>query len=351
MIERKKNYIMDALGALEDSFIAEAAEYVKAKPTWRYWREVGATAACVAAIAVTVGTMNYLPIGRSAETTGAASQENTSTYDEIKKEATMEGAKVESTTTMESVATAENTQEIVGAAENNGSTFDKALVYSQGIEYEIVTDKQWTLDSTSQKKAENTVNRTECWEYTEESGTITAEPDITESIQSQSCSMWLSAEEIFAQGNDIFMGIVTNMQVYHTTGKIDKYFTVATVEVKDSIRGEMEVGEECRIYLPLAEVNDMVSTNSLVGDLMELEVGSTAIFMPITATVDTGLGKQEVGEWLCYADFADYYFTEGMRYLFLATEDGVSYEEDVYEIPGEDITLVQVAEYIRGMLE
>ena len=325
MIKRKKDYIMDALGGLEDAFIAEAAEYVKAKPAWRYWREVGAAAACVAAVVVTVGTMNYLPIGRSAETTSAASQNNTSFYEEIKTEATMEGATVESV--------------------------NKEVVHSQGIEWELVADEQWKYDDTSQKEAENAANKTECWENTEQPGIVTAQPSVTERVQSQSCLAWLSAEEIFAQGKDIFMGIVTDKQVYHVTGKIDQYFTVITVEVKDSIRGGMAVGEACRIYLPLAEVNGMVSTNSLVGDLMELEVGSSAIFMPTTATKDTGLGKQDIGEWLCYADFADYYFSEGMRYLFLAAEDGVSYEEDVYEIPGEEITLVQVAEYIRGMLE
>ena len=128
-----------------------------------------------------------------------------------------------------------------------------------------------------------------------------------------------------AQGNDIFMGTVTDMQVYRVTGKVNEYFTVATVEVKDSIRGEMENGEVCRIYLPLAEINGMVVTDSLVENLMKLEIGSNAIFMPKTATADTGLGKQNAGEWLCYADFADYYFSEGMRYLFLETESKPSF--------------------------
>lgn len=368
MTEQKKDYIMDALSELEDGFIAEAAEYVKSRATWKYWRELGAAAACVVAVAMTVTTLRYLPIGMTAESTAKAEMSNQ--YTGNSNEAAMEGA------TAESAVTQECADEEVKAAEANGSTasnegnnviekenasvavdkienLDHELVYSQGIEWEIIEEQPFTQDGIGQTEE----SKTECWEITEQPGTVTEEPEtgtmhqgIMESIQTSSCVSWLSAEEIFAKGNDIFMGIVTDMQIYHVSGKMDKYFTVATVEVKDSIRGERAVGDSCRIYLPLAEVNGMVSTNSLVGDLMKLEIGSSAIFMPMTATADTGLGKQDVGEWLCYADFADYYFSEGMRYLFLATEDGVSYEEDVYEIPGEEITLVEVAEYIRKML-
>lgn len=341
MTEQKKEYIMDALSELEDRFVAEAAEYVKQKAGWKYWRELGAAAACVAAVLVTVTTLEYLPIGRMTES--ATTAENTSQLTENKQEMAMDGvvaeSAVEESFCMESVV---NT-----ATEET----EKQKKYSQGIEWEVIEDAQLVSDGNGQTDNLKELIGSSGAENQEIKEVITAQPGITESVQNQSYSVWLSAEEIFAQGKDIFMGIVTEKQVYHVTGKMDKYFTVITVEVKDSIRGAMEVGEECRIYLPLAEVNGMTSTNSLVGDLVELEIGSSAIFMPMKATKDTGLGKQDVGEWLCYADFADYYFSEGIRYLFLATEDGVSYEKDVYEIPGEEITLVQVAEYIRGMLE
>ena len=90
--------------------------------------------------------------------------------------------------------------------------------------------------------------------------------------------------------------------------------------------------------------------NSLSGDLLKLEVGSRAIFMPLTATAESGVeGKENV--WLSYADFSDYFYEEGMRYLFLETETGVSYAEEVYEISGEStVTLEDVAEYIRNMI-
>lgn len=356
MTEQKKDYIMDALGELEDSFIAEAAEYVKSKTTWQYWREVGAAAACVAAIVVTVGTMRYLPIGRSTETTAGARTENTSSIngrndeampESVKEVVTAESAVAEgavaSTATTESVTNTTGVEELAGEKEiNNGCQ----VICSQGIEWEIVEDEQ-NVSYQEQVKMEG-------WEVTDqqgESGGVQVDgQDQSKNTITSSCLTWLSAEEILAQGNDIFMGTVTELEVYHTTGKINKYFTVVTVEVTDSIRGTMQDGQECRIYLPLAEVNGTISTNSLMGDLEKLKVGSTAIFMPKTATSDTGLGKQDEGEWLCYADFADYYFSEGKRYLFLETEDGISYEEDVYEIPGENITLEDAAEYIRDML-
>ena len=355
MTEQKKEYIMDALSELEDKYVAEAAEYIRQKAGWKYWRELGAAAACVAAVLVTLTTLEYLLIGRMTES--AATAENTSQLSGNKQEMAMDSVSAESA--MEESFCMEI---VVNTATEEA---EKQNEYSQGIEWELIEDAQGASDGSGQtdtskelvgairtENQEMKENKTECWEYTEQPGNVSeiSQSGITESVQNQSCLAWLSAEEILAQGNDIFMGTVTEKQVYHVTGKMDKYFTVITVEVKDSIRGEMEVGTECRIYLPLAEVNDMVTTNSLVGDLMELEVDSTAIFMPMTATEDTGLGKRDTGEWLCYADFADYYFSEGTRYLFLATEDGVKYEEDVYEIPGEEITLIEVAEYIRKML-
>ena len=309
MTEQKKDYILDALSEVKDDFVAEAASYTKQKAGWKYWRELGAVAACVAAILASVKTVEYLPIERTTEsmvTVENFNQHNSSTKEMFKDELIPESAVTE---LKENLAT-------------NGIMEDVKKEDKQGKEAQT----EELIDSSN-----------------------VLEP--IQSVQSQSCLVNLSAEEILDQGNDIFRGVVTELQVYHVTEKINQYFTVVTVEVTDSIRGMQQTGETCKIYLPIAEVQDMIMVNSVSGDLDKLEVGSSAIFMPRTATESTGLGPKHLGEWLCYADYADYYFSEAIRYLFLETENGVSYAKDVYEIPGEMVTLDDVAEYLRKMLE
>lgn len=320
MTGAKKDYILDALGEVKDDFVAEAATYKKQRTGWKYGRELGAAAACVVAVLVTIKTVENLPIHRGNESTVSvetSNQHNNSQKEMFEDEQIRESAVAES-----------------------------APVYSQGIICELVASKAEDWKDTDHKeevhKQALNAAKTEA---------LIGDSKIFESVQSESCLAWMSAEEIFGQGNDIFRGIVKELQVYRVTGKINQYFTVATVEVTDNIRGTQQNGEMCRIYMPIAKMDDIVESNSLIGELENLEVGSEAIFMPRTATETTGLGRKDQGEWLCYADFADYYFSEGIRYLFLETENGVSYEKNVYEIPGENITLDDVANYIRKKLE
>ena len=353
MTEQKKDYILDALSEVKDDFVAEAATYKKQKTGWKYGRELGAAAACVAAILVTVKTVEYLPIGRTTESMVTLENTNQSDHNEkeaFKEEFILEGtmaqdavtAQEEKVTAEKEVEKSDNKENFVSNGVMDEVKEDVVLVHSEGIEWELVASELENPKGTNDKAQEQMVASQE---------SISNKSNDLESVQSASCLVWLSPEEILDQGNDIFRGVVTKLQVYHATGKINQYFTVATVEVTDSIRGMQQNGEVCRIYMPIAKVDDKIVVNSVSGDLDKLEVGSSAIFMPKTATESTGLGKKDLGEWLCYADFADYYFSEGIRYLFVETENGVSYEKSVYEIPGEKVTLDDVAEYLRKMLE
>lgn len=326
MTERKKDYILDALGELEDDLVAEAAAYTKSKIKWNYWRELGAAAACVVAVLMTVKTVEFLPINKSVESavkTECATQVNVAQPESVQE------------------AVKENTSEETAVLEyeRNPITNDvmeslkeEGKIYSEGIEWKVVENYQNKDSAQEQKVSDKIIS------------------GVTENVYT-SIAESVDAKEILAQRNDIFRGIVTDLQIYQITGKINKHITVATVEVTDSIRGELQVGEKYQIYLPIAVTEDMITTNSLVGNLEKIEVGSDAIFMPKEANKYTGLGKKETGEWLCYADFADYYYEEVLRYLFLETVDGVLYDKSTYEISGEGITLEDVANYIRLMLE
>ena len=324
MTEQKKDYMIDALGELEDRYIEEAVNYVKGRITWRYGKELGALAACVAVVFLSVSAYHILPFkGATDNATGAPKN-----MEMVKQEQVIEGV------TAEGIAPET-------APENSASKETIKEYASKGIQWDVVESaEQGGINDTS--KESDRVNQSV--------GNGKLEGQVIQELQSTSLEEWLSAEELFAMDTAIFKGTVVEMQAYHVTGGMDKYCTIVMVEVEDNIRGDLEVGDTCRIYLPFARIDgDITFTNSINGDLDKLEVGSRAIFMPRKATKETGIGTNDV--WLSYADFAEYYFSEGMRFLFLETEDGVSYAKDVYEIESEGkLTLEDVAEYIREMI-
>ena len=170
------------------------------------------------------------------------------------------------------------------------------------------------------------------------------------SNDSASSLMWLDLEEILALDTAVFRGTVTGLRYYEVTlGGGTSCYTVASVEVSDCLRGDLAAGDTYNVLY--AGIPGRMST-SISGDLENLEVGSEAVFMPYPATADTGWRSGE--DWFCYADLAELYFDEGIRFLFLDTGDGVSYASDVYDIPassGEAATLDDVTAYLRELLE
>ena len=161
--------------------------------------------------------------------------------------------------------------------------------------------------------------------------------------------VWLDLEEILAMDTVIFRGTVTGLRYFEVT--VDGaalYYTVASVEVSDCIRGDLAAGDTYNV----AYRGGPGVTTSISGDLENLAVGSEAVFMPRIATPDTGWSSGD--GYFCYADLAELYFDEGYRFLFLDTGKGVSYASEVYDIPaadGETVTLDDVAAYLRGLLE
>lgn len=177
---------------------------------------------------------------------------------------------------------------------------------------------------------------------------INQPPNSIEERESESSLVtWLEPEEIFAKDTHIFRGIISEMNYYKSTGGYESYFTVISVEVTDVYRGDMTRQNRYKIYLPILPG---IMMNSIAGDLDKLEVGSEAIFMPYIAAEESGIGSGN--SFFSYADVADYYFSEGMRFLFLSTDKGVSYESDLYNIPSanNNVTLDDVAEYIKDMI-
>ncbi|MBD5147792.1 MAG: hypothetical protein HDT19_03260 [Oscillibacter sp.] len=70
--------------------------------------------------------------------------------------------------------------------------------------------------------------------------------------------------------------------------------------------------------------------------------------MPIWTSPDTGWRSGE--DYFCYADLASLYLSEGMRFVFAETVDGLLFDQSAYEEIANTETLDEVVEYIRRMI-
>jgi len=182
--------------------------------------------------------------------------------------------------------------------------------------------------------------------YLDGNGGETQRGTAEDRVSSSFCLASLTPEELLNRDTLIFRGTVESLTCCTAEGVSLDGFTLAEVRVSDVLRGELTEGELCRVFLPLVSG---VFSNSLAGDLENLTVGSEAVFMPSPAGPDTGL--REAGAYLCYADVADAYFSEGIRFLFLQTEEGVSFQESAYPDLAGAQTLEEVTDYLREFLE
>ncbi len=160
------------------------------------------------------------------------------------------------------------------------------------------------------------------------------------------CAAWIPPEEIFAQDTAIFRGAVRELQYFVVNANsTDLWYTRAIVEVTDPIRGDPAEGETVSL-LWLGAKGYM--TTSLSGPLDELEEGSDAIFMPVRTSPETG--REEGDNYFCYADLADYYLSEGMRYVFADAEEGLEFDRSLYTALAEAETLDDLAAGIREQI-
>lgn len=176
-----------------------------------------------------------------------------------------------------------------------------------------------------------------------EIGEFAGPGDGNRKVDSSACLAWLEPEEILARDTVIFRGSVLNLRYFEVTaGGAAMDYTVASVEVTDCVRGGLAAGDIYNVLYPGAA--GRVST-SVSGDLEHLKVGSDAVFMPYIAAADTGWSNG--GDYFSYADLAELYFDEGIRFLFLDTGNGLSFERDVYADLADAETLDEVMDYLR----
>lgn len=171
----------------------------------------------------------------------------------------------------------------------------------------------------------------------------------TPSISIKSDLEWLTEEELFHKYNtNIFMGEVReirNIEINYN-GSMD-YRAIAKIKVNKNYRGNVKPGETVSVLLP-----SPIDTNISVEDteiVSSMKIGMTGIFMPLK--YDDSSYREENGARLYLKDIAEYGLLDGMRFMFLNTENGLAFDKNAYESIGFATTLEEIEQYIINMIK
>jgi len=162
--------------------------------------------------------------------------------------------------------------------------------------------------------------------------------------------VFFSEQEMFAWENMyVFRGTVTDI----TNLKIDfngeqEVFCVVTIQVEKVFKGDIPVGEPIRMLVccpinpdgrPTAEDHDVIA---------QVKVGMEGIFMPWTYGEDSIY--EENGATLRMLDLAPCNLADGVRWVFLKTDRGLSYLQPAYPGANGSATLDDIEAYVVRML-
>ena len=314
-----KEELFRAVGEVREDQITEAEEVRRQS---RPWRRYGTLAACLALVLAGAFALERLEDARKWAEIEESFQTADGAYPEIAPDADSGGEIgdrwTEKTDELPSEESPESGAVLDGADYWPGSGKDPASNYSFNVE----------IGELEGHSDEDGLGRTE--------------------TGMSACLAWLSQEEIFAMDTVIFRGVVESSPRYYRIdmpGRDDYYCTAVNVRVTDSIRGGLEEGEVYSLMYGGAKGHMSLSTS---GPLEELRTGGEGIFMSERTGPDTGW-RTETG-YFCYADLAELRIGEGIRFVFLDTEEGVRFDRSTYEEAAEAETLDEIADYIRRMI-
>lgn len=285
--------LAEALDEVRDEQIEEAAQYQKKRRNpWLRW---GGLAACLAVAAA--AALILRPAREPAPGSGEPAPGGASLQAEELPEPEIEQSAVQFQDSPEESEIAATDEPV-------------SPIYSDGIEWEEVSEEDYG------------------------------------GVYSEACLAYLTPEEIFAMDTVIFRGIPRNVRYFRVCiDGMDCWYRVFSVEVTACYRGDLQSGD---IYNLLCDGPSTVS-----GLIDDLDTAGEAIFMPRIATPETGFSLNGSSDFFCYADLAELYLGEGIRFLFTEHDGQVDYARDVYDIPaadGDTVTLDDVAAYIKSMI-
>ena len=160
---------------------------------------------------------------------------------------------------------------------------------------------------------------------------------------------WLAEEELFHQkGLYAFRGRVSGLTNVTIDFNGDKEIRcIATVAVEKVYCGEVAEGEQIAILLPCPAGMAGLKIED-TGIAAQIESGMEGIFMPRAYREDARW--EQNGATLMLRDLAPRGLWDGMRWLFLETEQGLVYEKNSYPGAAGAVTLDDIEEYVVKML-
>ena len=151
-------------------------------------------------------------------------------------------------------------------------------------------------------------------------------------IQNKYMLVGLSEDELFASnfnGYEIiaFEGTVKEVRniVCDYNGRKD-YRAIATIEVSEMLRGNLEAGNTMTVLLPAPVGTDLKVEDTNVSS--QITTGTTGIFLPIK--YDETSTREENGKTLALLDLAEYGVPDGERWMFIETANGLVYNKGAY---------------------
>ncbi len=166
-------------------------------------------------------------------------------------------------------------------------------------------------------------------------------------------------ELLFQKSTDAFKGVITELKnIEIRTGGQSWYQAIAKVKVDQVYRGQAKSGETISILLPAAipggegtsETKGTAGAAVLTEDqetINAMEVGMTGIFLPLR--YDDSAVLESEGAVLHLKDLAEYGLSDGVRFAFLDTENGLEFARFAYQPIAEASALDQVESYLTEM--
>ena len=163
--------------------------------------------------------------------------------------------------------------------------------------------------------------------------------------------VYFSEEEMFAMEDIyIFRGTVTDI----TNLKIDfngeqELFCVVTIRAEKVFQGDIPAGKTIRMLVCCPINPDGRAAAEDHGVIAQVKVGMEGIFMPMIC--DESAVWEENGATLTMLDVAQCVLGDGVRWVFLGTDRGLSYLQPAYPGAKGSATLDDIEAYVVRMLE
>lgn len=166
---------------------------------------------------------------------------------------------------------------------------------------------------------------------------------------SQNSLVYLTEEELFAYENKyVFRGTVsdlTNVTIDFNGEKEAR--CIATIVISRVYQGDLTAGASITMLLPCA-IDLTGGTAEDTGVITQLKSGMEGIFMPVV--YDENACIEMNGAVLMKQDLAECGLADGMRWVFLNTEQGLVYLDSAYPGAKGATSLDDIEAYVMEML-